>query len=191
MKRNVAFPRRVFGRNLVGRCAVAAMLIAGGPAGARTAWAAPEGPPPKEGRIVNLDDKPFTFRLARKQGVLWSNPITLPPGETYILKVGESGNVDALEGISGDGKGHVTIEYPALGGRLRLQLPAIDRIQNSYMPFWYHVKDSNGFSRMIQAPTQEAAQERQKQLQAEPRYGAAELEAVKRTLRANFMLYDE
>jgi len=74
---------------------------------------------------------------------------------------------------------------------LRLQLPAVDRNVNAYVPFWYHVKDSNGFSRMVQAPTPEAAGERQKQLQAEPPFGAAELEAVKRTLRANFMLYDE
>jgi hypothetical protein len=154
------------------------------------AAAQPDAPRPKEGRIVNLDSAPFTFRLARKHGTSWSSSMTIGVGEAFILKAGGAGEVDALEGISGDGAGHVTIEYPALGGKLRLQLPALDRNQNAYVPFWYHVKDSNGVSRMIQAATPEIAKERQKQLQAEPAYGAAELEAVKRTLRANFLLYD-
>src|SRR5688572_1347511 len=110
MKRYENLPPRVWGRNLVGVLTIAALLPAGGLSGARTATAAPAGPPPKEGRIINLDDKPFTFRLARKQGALWSDPMMLPPGATYALKVGGSG-ADALEGISGDGKGHVTIEY--------------------------------------------------------------------------------
>jgi hypothetical protein len=182
--------RRSWGRNRFGYV-IAALLVAGGLAGERTASAAQAGPPPKEGRIVNLDSKPFTFRLARSQGAVWSSPMTVGPGEALILKAGGSGEVNALEGITADGHGHVTIDFPELGGRLRLQLPALDRTQNRYVPFWFHVKDSNGFSRMIQAPTKEAAQERQKQLQAEPPYGAAELEAIKRTLRANFMLYDE
>jgi len=168
----------------------AAVLLAILSAGHRVG-AAPQGSPPKEGRIVNLDAKPFTFRLARKQGALWSNPITLAPGAAFTLKDGVTSELDALEGITGDGKGHVTIDYPELGGRLRLQLPAVDRNQNAYTPFWYHVKDSNGISRMVQAATPEAAKERQKQLQAEPPYAAGELEAVKRMLRANFMLYDE
>jgi hypothetical protein len=178
------------GRTARRTCLYITALLAGAVVPERAAEAAPQGEPPKEGRIVNLDAKPFTFRLARKQGVLWSDPITLAPGATYTLKPGGDG-VDALEGITGDGKGHVTIEYPELGGRLRLQLPAVDRTQNAYMPSWYHVKDSNGISRLVQAPTQEAAQERQAKLKAEPPYAPGELEAVKRMLRANFMLYDD
>lgn len=150
--------------------------------------AEPSGSPPKEGRIHNLDTKPFAFRLARAKGVAWTAAITLAPGETYVLK---TGTADDLEGITGDGKGHVTIDYPELGGRIRLQLPAVNHATQGYMPNWYHVRDSNGFSRLVQVESKEAAELRRADLLAEPPFTPAELNAVKRTLKANFILTDK
>lgn len=169
--------------------ACALVLLCGG-----TAWssavigAEPSGAPPKEGRIHNLDTKPFTFRLARASGATWTPTITLAPGETYVLK---AGTADELEGITGDGKGHVTIDYPELGGRIRLQLPAVNHATQGYMPNWYHVRDSNGFSRLVQVESKEAAELRRADLLAEPPFTPAELNAVKRTLKANFILTDK
>jgi len=159
-----------------------------------TAWslevsgAEPSGQPPREGHIHNLDAKPFSFRLARVRGAAWSQPLTLPAGETFTLKVGTA---DDLEGITGDGKGHVTIDYPDLGGRIRLQLPAVNQATQGYMPNWYHVRDANGFSRLVQAETKAAAETRRAELLAEPPLTPAELNAIKRTLRANFVLTDK
>jgi len=159
-----------------------------------TAWPAaasgadPSGTPPKEGRIHNLDTKPFSFRLARVRGATWTEAITLAPGATYVLK---TGTADDLEGITGDGKGHVTIDYPELGGRIRLQLPAVNHASQGYMPNWYLVRDSNGFGRLVQAESKEAAEVRRADLLAEPPFTPAELSAVKRTLRANFVLTDK
>ncbi|MCE9608160.1 MAG: hypothetical protein K8U03_25020 [Planctomycetia bacterium] len=150
--------------------------------------AEPSGPPPKEGRIHNLDAKPFSFRLARRSGATWTEALILAPGETYTLR---TDTADGLEGITGDGKGHVTIDYPELGGRIRLQLPVLNQTNQAYMPNWYHMRDSNGFSRLVQAESKEAAEARRKDLLAEPPLTPAELTAVKRTLRANFMLYDK
>lgn len=150
----------------------------------------PAGPPPREGRIYNLDSKPFQFRLARKTGAVWSDPITVAAGNVFVLRTDQSG-ADALEGITGNGKGHVTIEYPELGGRIRLQLPAINPNTNAYMPLWFHVRDSNGFSRLVQAADKEGAEARQKELLAEPPLTEAELVRVKGMLRANYVLYDK
>lgn len=142
---------------------------------------------PQEGRIQNLDSKPFSFRLARSKGVTWTDTITLAPGESLSLKRGADGNTKDIEGITGDGKGHVTIDYPELGGRIRLQLPAVNQTQQVYMPYWFHVRDSNGFSRLVQAESKEAAEARHKDLLAEPPLTPEQLAAVKRMLKANFI----
>jgi hypothetical protein len=90
--------------------------------------------PPKEGRIYNLDAQPFQFRLARRTGSTWTDTITLAPQAVFTLRAGPAGNVDALQGITGDGTGHFTIDYPDFGGRIRLSLSAIDRTRNIYVP---------------------------------------------------------
>lgn len=169
--------------------ACALVLLCGGASwSSGVIGAEPSGAPPKEGRIHNLDTKPFTFRLARASGTTWTAAISLAPGETYVLK---TGTADDLEGITGDGKGHVTIDYPELGGRIRLQLPAVNHATQGFMPNWYHVRDSNGFSRLVQVESKEAAELRRADLLAEPPFTPAELNAVKRTLKANFILTDK
>lgn len=151
----------------------------------------PVGPPPKEGRICNLDAKPFQFRLARRTGRAWSDDIRLAAGEVFTIRAGEAGDADALEGITFNGKGHVTIEYPELGGNIRIMLPAVDPSNSFYVPQWFHVKDSNGFSRLLQCADKDEAVALHKALLAEPRWTEAELARVKQVLRANYVLYDK
>lgn len=153
-----------------------------------TRSAEPAAATPQQGLIQNLDSKPFSFRLARSKGVTWTDTITLAPGESLTLKPGADGNTKDIEGITGDGKGHVTIDYPELGGRIRLQLPAVNQRQQVSMPFWFHVRDSNGFSRLVQAESKAAAEARHKDMLAEPPLTPAELAAVRRMLKANFIL---
>ena len=59
------------------------------------------------------------------------------------------------------------------------------------MPNWFHVKDSNGFSRLIQAENIEKAKIRQKELEEEEPLTPAEIEKVKRSLKANWVFYDK
>ena len=58
------------------------------------------------------------------------------------------------------------------------------------MPNWFHVKDANGFSRLVQAPNIEEAKARQEELQKEEPLTPAEIEKVKRSLKANWVFYD-
>ncbi|MBS0209530.1 MAG: hypothetical protein JSS27_11320 [Planctomycetes bacterium] len=151
----------------------------------------PDAAPPKEGHIYNLDSRPFRFRLARKTGRLWTDEIVVAPGQEYVIAPGKTGDLAALEGITGDGKGHITIDYPELGGRIRLMLPAMDRNRNVYVTSWYHVKDSNGFSRLVQAASKAEAEEKHQSLLAEPPLTPTELQRVKQMLRANYVLHDK
>lgn len=141
-----------------------------------------------EGRIWNLADKPFTFRLRRRDGVAWTEPITVAPGKYFALRAGE-GSSREIEGITGKGNGHVSIEYPELGGKIRLQLPAQDKADD-LVPYWFHVKDSNGFSRLVQAKDVEGAKQQQAALQQEPKLTPQELARIKQMLKANWVLFD-
>jgi len=141
-----------------------------------------------EGRLWNLADKPFTFRLRRRDGVAWTEPITVEPGKYFAINPG-AGASSELEGITGKGNGHVSIEYAELGGKIRLQLPAQNKADD-LVPYWFHVKDSNGFSRLVQAKDVEAAKQQQAVLQQEPKLTPQELGQIKKMLRANWVLFD-
>lgn len=143
---------------------------------------------PLEGRLWNLADKPFTFRLRRRDGVAWSDPITVAPHKYFALRV-SADTPSELEGITGKGTGHVSIEYPELGGKIRLQLPAQDKAQK-LVPYWFHVKDANGFSRLVQAKDVESAEQQQAELQKEPKLTPQEVAGIKRMLKANWVLFD-
>lgn len=143
---------------------------------------------PIEGRLWNLGDKPFTFRLRRRDGIAWSAPITVEPGKYFSIRPGDKQSSD-FEGITGKGTGHVSIEYSELGGKIRLQLPAQDKADD-LVPFWFHVKDANGFSRLVQAKSVEAAKEQQAALQQEPKLSPQEIAGIKKMLKANWVLFD-
>ena len=127
----------------------------------------------------------------RKTGRTWTDDIALAPGAVYVLRAGQDEDASALQGITGDGKGHVVIDYDELGGRIRLMMPAIYQNGTTYAPNWFHVRDSNGFSRVIQAHDQKEAEARHKELLAIPPYTEAELKTIKQMLRANYVLYDK
>jgi len=143
---------------------------------------------PIEGRLWNLADKPFTFRLRRRDGVAWSAPITVEPGKYFSIRPSDKQSSE-FEGITGKGTGHVSIEYAELGGKIRLQLPAQDKADD-LVPYWFHVKDANGFSRLVQAKTVEAAKEQQAALQQEPKLTPQDIARIKQMLKANWVLFD-
>ena len=145
----------------------------------------------REGQRANLTNIPFRFRLHRANGATWTEEMTLRAGQGgWSSAPPKPGEKIGLEGITGNGKGHVTIEFRELGGRIRLQLPA--RADGERLvPFWYVVKDSNGYHRLVQAATVEDAKQRQADLQKRPKLSPEQLESVKEMLRANFILFDQ
>ncbi len=145
------------------------------------------GGEPEEGQIWNITDAPFTFQLHRAAGSKWTPEITLEPGEFRTVLATETD----LLGVSNDPNkdGYVVVRYPALGGHVQVMLSARTR-NDQFVPYWFHVKDSNGVSRMIQANSREQAEETQKTLLQQPPMSKQEIEQIKRTLRANWVLYD-
>ena len=144
----------------------------------------------KEGRLWNIADEPFKFRLARKSGKLWTDAFTLAPGKIQVMRPPKPGEVNELEGFTGRGDGYVNVSFASMGGHIHLHLRARNR-EDELMPNWFHVKDSNGFSRLIQAPNIEEAKARQEELQKEEPLTPSEIEKVKKSLKANWVFYDD
>ncbi len=142
---------------------------------------------PVEGQIWNVADTPFTFQLHRAAGNKWTEDITLGPGESRAVLASDT----ELLGIANDEKqdGYVIIRYQALGGHIQVMLSARTR-KDRFLPYWFHAKDSNGISRMIQSASREQAEIAQAKLLEQPPMSADEIEQLKRTLRANWVLYD-
>src|SRR5262245_39109004 len=101
------------------------------------------------GRLWNISDAPLKYRLRRTSGVLWTDERTLAPGEFQLLLLPKPGQRSDIQGLD-VADPHVTIEYPDLGGLMRFRLPARSP-SSAIVPFWFYVKDSNGFGHMIQA----------------------------------------
>jgi hypothetical protein len=171
-----------------GACALS--LLAGIRWQALRAEAADEADTPKEGRLWNLTNAPFKFRLARSRGKPWTDEMTLAPGKVQVIRAPKPGESSELEGLTGRGDGFVNISYPELGGHIRLHLAARD-INDELVPNWFHVKDANGFSRLVQAETIEIAKARQEKLMNEKPLSPAEIEQAKRLLKANWVLYEK
>ncbi|HEY4312002.1 MAG TPA: hypothetical protein VGN12_21320 [Pirellulales bacterium] len=148
-------------------------------------------PPPGEGRIYNLTNRPFAFQLHRRDGVSWTDNYVVEPGKYFSIQVPkpEERSSDFI-GITGNGKGHVIVRYPSpkLGGNLALRLPATNPQNGQLQPTWFAVEDSNGVVRLVQQPNVEQAMARQEELKSQPPLSAAELEAIKKTLRSNWVL---
>jgi hypothetical protein len=147
--------------------------------------------PPGEGRIYNLTNRPFAFQLHRRDGVSWTDNYVVEPGKYFSIQVPkpEERSSDFI-GITGNGKGHVIVRYreAKLGGSLTLRLPATNPQNGQLQPTWFAVEDSNGVVRLVQQASIEDASSRQEELKKQPPYSAAELEAIKKTLRSNWVL---
>ena len=139
------------------------------------------------GRLWNISDAPFKYRLRRSSGAVWTDVKTLAPGEFQQLRLPKPGERAELEGLDVSDP-HLSIEYPELGGLMRFRLPARSS-SGTVVPFWFYVKDSNGFGRLIQSAGLKSAQEDQVRLQKAPPLTPEELEHVKATLLANWVYY--
>ncbi|HEY2840354.1 MAG TPA: hypothetical protein VGJ26_14455 [Pirellulales bacterium] len=148
---------------------------------------------PVEGRLYNLTNEPFEYRLHRSNGVVWTSPYTIPAGGHRVIAAPTTGKSDIL-GVRGDGKGYVIIQYSSFGGKVTVRLPARDPSNNKLEPNWFCVKDINGFRRLIQAANEETAKKVQADLldptKSKP-LTAVEIKDLKKSLRANWVLSDE
>jgi len=143
----------------------------------------------REERLWNIADQPFKFRLGRSHGRPWTDEITLEPGKHETIRAPVRGEESNLEGVTWRGDSYVNISYPAMGGRMHLHLPVRSE-KGVAMPNWFHVKDANGFSRLIHAATVEQAKARQRKLQEQSPLTPAEIENAKKLLRANWVFYE-
>ena len=147
---------------------------------------------PLEGRIGNVSDETFRFRLRRSRGPTWTREFVLEPGEHYVVRRPEDGGRDDLDGISirprQIGGGHLIVRFPQYGGSMRQRIKAVD-LNKNLMPFWFYVKDANGNGRLIQRANAELARNRQQELQQKEPLTPQQLEDFKLRLRANYALY--
>lgn len=141
-----------------------------------------------EGQLWNITEEPFTFQLRQASGPCWTEEFTLQPGE-YKPVLATDTNILGITN-DGSGDGFVIIRFPALGGSVHTMLSARTR-NDQFVPYWFYVKDSNGLGRMVQAKSREEAEARQTKLLAETPLTPEELEELKLTFRANWVLYEE
>ena len=145
-----------------------------------------------EGRIGNVSDETFRFRLRRSRGRTWTRQYVLKPGEHYVVRRPEDGGRDDLDGISVKpgqiGEGHLIVQFSEYGGSMRQRIKAVD-LNEDLMPFWFYVKDANGNGRLVQRASAELARKNQQELQQEEPLTPGQLEEFKLRLRANYALY--
>jgi len=145
---------------------------------------------PVEGRLYNLTSEPFVYRLHRAYGPVWTPKATIAAGGSQSVVAPETGRSNIL-GVRGDGKGYVIAQYPSYGGQVTVRLPARNPADNKLEPNWFCVTDANGFKRLIQADSEAAARETQTELQAQTPLTAEEVNQLKKSLRANWVLSNE
>ena len=145
-----------------------------------------------EGRIANVSDQTFRFRLRRSRGRMWTREHVLEPGEHYVIRRPEDGGRDDLDGISTQpgqiGEGHLIVRFPEYGGSMRQRIKAVD-VNRRLMPFWFYIKDANGNGQLVQRANAAEAQKFQQELQQEEPLTPQQLEDLKLRLRANYALY--
>jgi len=152
---------------------------------------APKKRPPvaREERLWNIADRPFKYRLGRTQGQPWTDEVTLEPGEHQTIRAPQRGEESELDGVNGGRDRYVSISYPAMGGHVHVHLP-VRSDEGVVMPNWFHVRDANGFSRLIHAAGVEQATAIQEELQKERPLTPVQIERTKKLLRANWVFYD-
>jgi len=143
----------------------------------------------REERLWNISDQPFKYRLGRSNGRPWTDEVTLEPGKHQTIRAPRRGDESELESVGTDGGRYVNISYPVMGGHMHVHLP-VRSDKNAVMPNWFHVKDANGFSRLIHAADIDHAKARQEELQNERPLTPAEIEKTKKMLRANWVFYE-
>lgn len=141
------------------------------------------------GRLWNITDSPFKYRLRRAGGEIWTDVKTLAPGAYQQIKLPKIGERAELEGLDVRDP-HLSIEYPELGGLMRFRLPARSST-GKIVPFWFYVKDSNGFGRLIQATGLGEAEKEQARLKQIPPVKPEDMEDLKQTLQANWVFYPD
>ena len=147
--------------------------------------------PQIEGRLWNISDQDFRFRLRRSRGKTWTREHVLAPDEFYTVRRPEDGGRDDLDGISTHpgriGEGHLIVQYPEYGGQRRQRIKAED-VNKNLVPFWFYVTDSGGHGRLIQRDSLQKAQEFQQKLKEQEPRTPEQLERFKQGLRANHAL---
>ncbi|HEY4311299.1 MAG TPA: hypothetical protein VGN12_17755 [Pirellulales bacterium] len=148
--------------------------------------------PRGEGRLYNLTARPFTVQFHRADGVKWSDGFVIQPGQFYAVRVPKPGEKSEIMGLTGNGEGFVIVRFrdAKLGGFRTLRLTATNPNNMKLEPTWFAVDDSSGIVNLVQQPGVAEAKTVQEGLQKQPALTAEELDRMKRTLRANYVLTD-
>jgi hypothetical protein len=162
------------------------------PAHAQAPQAAIEATPPGEGRLYNLTQRPFVVQFHRADGVKWSDGFVIQPGQFYAVRVPHPGERRDIMGLTGNGQGFVIVRFkdPKLGGFRTLRLTATNANTMKLEPNWFAVEDASGIINLMQNANLAEAKTAQESLAEQPAMTPAELESMKRTLRANYVLTD-
>ncbi|MBX7168210.1 MAG: hypothetical protein K1X74_17875 [Pirellulales bacterium] len=148
---------------------------------------APESRP--RGSITNLTEEPIAFRIRRARGATWTDEIVVGPGEQRVMLEGFN-----REEILGTGRGvpvaYIVVQYRQDPGYIRVKLTGRTGAEREiFMPFYFFVRDSNGFGRLIQAADEETAKRQQAELLARPRLTPEEVEQLRVQAIASGRLY--
>ena len=148
--------------------------------------------PRGEGRLYNLTARPFTVQFHRADGVKWSDGFVIQPGQFYAVRVPKPGEKSEIMGLTGNGEGFVIVRFrdSKLGGFRTLRLTATNPNNMKLEPTWFAVEDSSGIINLVQQPGVAEAKAVQEGLQKQPALSGEELDRMKRTLRANYVLTD-
>lgn len=159
---------------------------------AQAPQAGTEATPSGEGRLYNLTQRPFVVQFHRADGVKWSDGFVIQPGQFYAVRVPRPGERAEIMGLSGNGQGFVIVRFKdaKLGGFRTLRLTATNANTMKLEPNWFAVEDASGIINLTQHANLAEAKAAQESLLKQPALTPAELESMKRTLRANYVLTD-
>lgn len=143
------------------------------------------------GRLWNLTDKPFTYQLARRVGVVWTQPMTIEPGGMDALPAPWLNRDDLynLESVQIRDR-FLVIQYPGIGGMMRQKLTGrLDAREDVYCPYYFYTLDPNGIGVLLQAETVEELRRGLEQLHAQKKLDPDELRQRLNQLEAAHVLY--
>lgn len=143
------------------------------------------------GRLWNLTDKPFTFQLARRRGVVWTQPFTIEPSSMIPLPPPSLNRDDLynLESVLIRDR-FLVIQYQGIGGMMRQKLTGrIDAREEVYCPYYFYTLDPNGIGVLLQAENTDELRRGLDQLAAQPKLDSEQLRQRLEQLRASHVLY--